>query len=120
VTGVQTCALPIFPVIVEGKRDSAALRELGLKGEIIEVHRGIGIYEFCEKIAEEFPAVALLTDWDEKGEAIHTSLARNLPGHFEKYTAFRGMLKILCQKDIRDVEGIPGLLERLEGPRGLN
>ncbi|MEK6651970.1 MAG: hypothetical protein AABY50_03470, partial [Nitrospirota bacterium] len=28
------------PVIVEGKRDAAALRELGLDGEIITLHSG--------------------------------------------------------------------------------
>ena len=106
----------VVPVVVEGKRDAAALRKLGLEGEIIELHRGIGMYEFCEKLAEQFPKIVLLMDWDDKGEQIHGTLAANLGGHFEGYSPFRGMLKDLCQKDIKDIEGIPRLLERLEGP----
>jgi len=104
------------PVIVEGKNDAVALKKLGLAGDIITLHRGVGIYDFCEEIAERFQKVVLLTDWDEKGESLHSSLLNNLRGLCEDYTAFRGMLKILCQKDIKDIEGIPRLLLRLEGP----
>jgi hypothetical protein len=39
----------------------------------------------------------------------------NLSGHWEEFSAFRGIIKILCQKDIKDIEGIPKLLGRLEG-----
>jgi 5S rRNA maturation endonuclease (ribonuclease M5) len=104
-----------IPVIVEGKNDVIALKKLGLSGEIITLHRGSTIYDFCEEIAEKFPRVVLLTDWDEKGEMLHGSLSDNLRGHIEDFTAVRGMLKMLCQKDIKDIEGIPKLLARLEG-----
>jgi 5S rRNA maturation endonuclease (ribonuclease M5) len=106
----------VIPVIVEGKKDAAALKKLGLEGNIIILHRGVSMYEFCEDIAETFPKVILLTDWDEKGEMLHRSLMSNLRGHCEDSMVFRGMLKILCQKDIKDIEGIPKLLGRLEGP----
>ncbi|MDA8083182.1 MAG: hypothetical protein M0024_05950 [Nitrospiraceae bacterium] len=106
----------VVPAIVEGKRDAGALKKLGLTGDIITLHRGLSLYDFCEEVAENFPKVILLTDWDEKGEMLHHSLSDHLKGHFEDYTVFRGMLKILCQKDIRDIEGIPKLLGRLEGP----
>lgn len=105
-----------IPVIVEGKNDVNALRKLGLCGEIITLHRGSTIYDFCEEIAEKFPRVVLLTDWDEKGEMLHSSLSDHLRGHIEDFTPVRGMLKMLCQKDIRDIEGLPKLLSRLEGP----
>lgn len=105
-----------IPVIVEGKNDVAALRKLGLAGEIITLHRGATVYEFCEEIAEKYPRVVLLTDWDDKGEMLHSSLSDNLRGHIEDFSPVRGMLKMLCQKDVRDIEGIPKLLARLEGP----
>ncbi|MGC2063914.1 MAG: toprim domain-containing protein [Thermodesulfovibrionales bacterium] len=105
-----------IPVIVEGKKDVSALKKLGLTGEIITLHRGATIYDFCEEVAEKFPRVVLLTDWDEKGEMLHSSLSDNLRGHIEDFSMVRGMLKMLCQKDIRDIEGIPKLLARLEGP----
>jgi 5S rRNA maturation endonuclease (ribonuclease M5) len=103
------------PVIVEGKRDVAALRKIGLVGEIITLHRGNGIYEFCEDIAERFHRVVLLMDWDSKGEDIFKSVSSHLRGLWEEFSPFREIVKVLCQKDIKDIEGVPLLLERLAG-----
>lgn len=103
-----------IPVIVEGKRDSAALRELGLSGEIITMHRGKSLYDFCEEISENFNKVVILLDWDDKGETLNKTLCGLLGGQWEAHAAFREILKILCQKDIKDIEGIPKLLRRLE------
>ncbi len=102
------------PVIVEGKKDAAALRKLGLAGEILTLHNGKSIYNFCEEITESFHRVIILLDWDEKGESLNKTLCRLLEGQWEEFSAFRELLKILCQKDIKDIEGIPKLLERLE------
>jgi len=33
------------PVIVEGRRDTDALRKIGLVGDIITLHSGKGVYE---------------------------------------------------------------------------
>ena len=104
-----------FPVIVEGKKDAIALKKLGLSGELITLHSGKGLYDFCEDMAQKFPRVVLLLDWDDKGEALYRSVSRNLDGHWEEFSAFRGIIKMLCQKDIKDIEGIPKLLLRLEG-----
>ena len=104
-----------IPVIVEGKKDAAALKKLGLVGDIITLHSGKGLYEFCEDIAEKFARVVILLDWDEKGEKLNSLVAEHLHGHWEGFSAFRWIIKILCQKDIKDVEGIPKLLGRLEG-----
>ena len=105
----------MFPIIVEGKKDALALRKLGLVGEIIMLHSGRGLYEFCEDIMEKYSRVVLLLDWDENGESLVRSLGRNLTGHWEEFSAFRDVIRILCQKDSKDVEGIPRLLQRLEG-----
>ncbi len=102
------------PVIVEGKRDAVALRKLGLAGEIRTVHNGKSIYDFCEDVSENFSRVVILLDWDEKGESLNKSLCSLLNGQWEEYSAFREIIKILCQKDIKDIEGIPTLLRRLE------
>jgi 5S rRNA maturation endonuclease (ribonuclease M5) len=105
------------PVIVEGKRDASALRRLGLVGEVVTLHAGKPIYDFCEDIAEKYQRVVILLDWDTRGEALNRKLGRNLKGHWEEFAAFRDILRILCQKDVKDIEGIPKLLERLEGPK---
>lgn len=104
-----------FPVIVEGKKDAQALRKIGLVGDIITLHSGKGLYDFCEDMITKFDKVIVLTDWDAKGESLQKSLSRHLAGHCEEFSGFRGILKILCQKDIKDVEGMPKLLVRLEG-----
>lgn len=104
-----------FPVIVEGKRDLLALRRLGLSGDILPLHCGKGLYDFSEEVAERFPKVILLMDWDTKGETLFSSLTSNLRGHWEEYAAFRELLRMICQKDIKDIESIPTLLLRLEG-----
>ncbi|NJD55716.1 MAG: hypothetical protein FIA94_04835 [Nitrospirae bacterium] len=103
------------PVIVEGKKDAQALRKLGLAGQIFVLHGGKGIYEFSEEIAEKCPVVVILLDWDAKGETLFKSLSCNLRTHWEEFADFRELLKMLCQKDIKDVESIPSLLMRLEG-----
>lgn len=105
------------PVIVEGKRDSEALKKLGLIGEIIILHRGNNLYEFCEEIAERHERVVLLLDWDERGESLYRFLSSHLKGHWEAYANFREILKILCQKDIKDIESIPRFIRNLEGIR---
>jgi 5S rRNA maturation endonuclease (ribonuclease M5) len=103
------------PVIVEGKKDALALRNLGLVGEIVTLHRGNNLYEFSEEVSEKFHKVILLLDWDDKGEALHKTLGANLKGQWEEYSGFREIIRILCQKDIKDIEGIPKLLKNLEG-----
>ena len=74
-----------------------------------------GIYEFCEDIAERFHRVVLLTDWDNKGEHLYKTVADHLKGSWEEFSPFREIVKVLCQKDIKDIEGVPLLLERLAG-----
>ncbi len=105
----------IIPVIVEGKKDAAALRRLGLVGEIITLHNGKSLYDFCTDITERFHRVIIMLDWDEKGESLNKAISKHLRGHWEEFSSFRVLLKMLCQKDINDIEGIPKLIRRLEG-----
>ncbi len=102
------------PVIVEGKRDRAALEMLGLTGEVITFNRGVRVHDFCEHIAERHDQVVLLTDWDREGDALHNKLGRELKGRWEIFRRFREVLRLMCQKEVKDVEGLPALLRRLE------
>jgi len=103
-----------IPVIVEGKKDASALRNLGLIGDIITLHNGKNLYDFCDDIIRRFHRVILLLDWDKKGEDLNRALSHYLKGHWEEFSSFRDFFKILCQKEIKDIEGIPTLLRRLE------
>ncbi len=106
------------PIIVEGKRDRRALRSLGITGEVILLHGGKTIYEFCEDILKQHERFILLLDWDERGEALQKSLSSHLKGHYEEFSLFRNRLKSLCQSDIKEIEDLPALLRRLMGKGG--
>ena len=101
------------PVVVEGKRDAAALRALGIEGEVITYNRGLSVHQFSEEVMETHDRVVLLMDWDRAGEKLQGRLARELAGLWEEHSDYRRVLKILCQKEVRDMEGIPGLIRRL-------
>ncbi len=103
------------PIIVEGRKDVIALRRLGFIGEIITVHAGKGLYEFCQNISEKFNRVVLLLDWDENGDILYKKLSTEMKGLWEEFAPFREIIKIMCQKDIRNIEDIPALLNRLSG-----
>ncbi|MEW6570222.1 MAG: toprim domain-containing protein [Nitrospirota bacterium] len=105
----------IVPVIVEGRKDASALRTLGLRGEILTLHNGKSLYDFCGEVIEKFSRVVILLDWDRKGEDLNSVLSDHLEGLWEEFSSFREIIRLLCQKDIRDIEGIPKLLRRLEG-----
>src|SRR4030042_4788911 len=104
-----------IPVIVEGKKDASAVRNLGLVGDIITLHNGQNLYDFCDDIIHRFHRVIVLMDWDRKGETLNKTVSIHLKGCWEEFSSFRELLKILCQKEIKDIEGIPKLLMRLEG-----
>jgi len=109
----------LVPIIVEGKRDKKALRDIGFDGEIITLHSGKSIYEFSETIASRFEKVVLLIDWDEKGEELYSKVGESLQGMWEDFASIRELLKILCQKEIAEVEEIPSLFLRIAG-QGLD
>jgi 5S rRNA maturation endonuclease (ribonuclease M5) len=104
-----------IPIIVEGKKDAIALRKLGISGEIITLHNGKNLYEFCMEITERYDKVVILLDWDKKGENLNKIVSENLKGYWEEHSLFRELFKLLCQKEIHDIEGLPSLLRRLEG-----
>jgi len=53
-------------VIVEGKRDSAALVKLGYSGKILEFHRFNGMIKFADSAAK-YRKIIILIDGDRKG-----------------------------------------------------
>lgn len=101
------------PLIVEGKRDREALRSLGVKGDIISLNRGQGMHEFAESVAGSHERVVLLMDWDSTGEKLQERLTREFKGMWEEHESFRRLLRVLCQKEVRDIEGLPALIRRL-------
>lgn len=103
------------PIIVEGKKDKKALRELGFDGEIITLHSGKSIYEFSETVAHRYEKIVLLIDWDEKGQELYKKICENLHGMWEDFASIREVLKMLCQKEVSEIDEIPKLFHRIAG-----
>lgn len=103
-----------IPVIVEGEQDVRTLRKLGLQGTILKVHSGKTLYEFCLDLSERYSRVVLLMDWDNRGQQIHTQLARDLEADWMPYDSFRQCLKLLCHPEIQEVEQLARHLQTLK------
>jgi 5S rRNA maturation endonuclease (ribonuclease M5) len=105
-----------IPVIVEGRRDVAALRRLGLKGIISTLHCGQTVAAFGERIARRFPCVILLLDWDRRGRQLHTQLTLHLEAEWEEHNYIRQELISLCKSAISSIEDLPALLAVYDAP----
>ena len=75
-----------IPIIVEGKKDTAALRILGFTGIVEQLNRGWDLDRFCTYLFEEYgtrnsqggAAVELLMDWDRTGGRLQKTLIEKL------------------------------------------
>jgi 5S rRNA maturation endonuclease (ribonuclease M5) len=105
-----------IPVIVEGRRDVAALRRLGLRGTIATVHCGQTVAAFGERINRRFASVILLLDWDQRGRQLHAQLTRHLEADWEEYNYIRQELIGLCKSAISCVEELPAWLTAQDAP----
>jgi 5S rRNA maturation endonuclease (ribonuclease M5) len=58
------------PIMVEGKRDEKALRDMGIMGKILKVQTSSSVLELCESVARDYKSVILFTDIDSAGKRI--------------------------------------------------
>ena len=101
-----------IPVIVEGEKDVAALRSLGLSGEIIILNVGMSIPDFCDKLSERFSEIIVLTDWDRTGGRLAGLLCSQLKGRVKCDMLFREVCMRCCM--VRVVEGLQSFLQTLK------
>ena len=103
------------PIIVEGNRDVAALRRLGITKNVTALHRGDTIFAFTEEIAKRHRKAVILTDWDRRGgllaRMLREALAAN--GVAANHT-LRARIVILSKKEIKDIESMPTFIARLK------
>jgi 5S rRNA maturation endonuclease (ribonuclease M5) len=75
-----------IPIIVEGKKDTDALRELGFTGTIEQLNRGWDLDRFCTYLFETYgtrnseggAVLELLMDWDRTGTTLQKKLVEKL------------------------------------------
>lgn len=101
------------PIVVEGIRDVASLRELGLSGHIIPLHSGDPLFTLAEEIAAQADEVILLTDWDAKGQTLFDSLRAALAANGVKSDGkFRDDLRHWIRPTLQDVESLAGYVAK--------
>ncbi|NJE84775.1 toprim domain-containing protein [Thermococcus sp. CX2] len=95
-------------IIVEGPRDEVALRNLGVRAEIIRLSR-LPLSEIA-LIASSYDEVMILTDFDRKGEELARKLLQYLEGYSCRVDSeTRKELKRISKKDIKGIEDLYGL-----------
>jgi len=81
-------------VVVEGKRDSIALKKLGYTGKVLEFHRFGGMIDFTDSVAK-YKNLILLFDRDKKG--------RRLTGKTIKLLQRRTKIDLSFKKRLREI-----------------
>ncbi|HUV24850.1 MAG TPA: toprim domain-containing protein [Methanomassiliicoccales archaeon] len=101
-------------LLVEGKKDKAALWVLGVEGDVMPIQNGRRIFQVAEELAREGREAIILTDWDRKGGQFCRLLKQALKACGVPYDdAKRAKLARLSKKEIKDVESLPAFMSRL-------
>lgn len=90
-------------VIVEGKRDSAALAKLGYSGKILEFHRFNGIVKFADSAAK-YHKIILLLDGDRTGKYLTKKIIELLEHRTKIDLLFKKKLVSITKGKIRFIE----------------
>jgi 5S rRNA maturation endonuclease (ribonuclease M5) len=100
-------------LVVEGKRDVIALKSLGFNGNFrLATHHSL--VNFSEDLAKTGKQIVILTDWDRRGNILADKLVQNLHAlGINPDMRIRELIVSLVQKEIKDIESLPGYVEKL-------
>ena len=90
-------------VIVEGKRDSNALRKIGYTGKILEFHRFTGMINFADSVAK-FERLIILFDRDKKGRTLTGKTIQLLQRRTKVDLTFKRKLRMITKGKIMFIE----------------
>ena len=90
-------------VVVEGKRDSAALVKLGYSGKILEFHKFNGMIKFADSAAK-YHKIILLLDGDRKGKYLTKKIIELLERRSKIDLLFKKKLVSITKGKIRFIE----------------
>jgi len=106
-------------ILVEGRKDRAALEVLGVRGEIVQVQDAGGLFRVAEDLARQGKGAVILTDWDRKGGQLAELLRNALRACAVSYDdSVRARLSALSKKEIKDIESLPSYISYLVTHRG--
>ena len=90
-------------VIVEGKRDSEALKNLGFSGRVLEFHKFRGLRKFVDLVSE-YNSLIILLDRDRKGRYLTTKIVEQLERRVKIDLSFKRKLVSITKGKIRFIE----------------
>ena len=90
-------------VIVEGKRDSNALKKLGYYGKILEFHKFGGMNDFADSVAR-YNRLIILFDRDRKGRALTSKTIQLLQRRTKVDLSFKRKLRLITKGKIMFIE----------------
>ena len=113
---LSSCVEQGMPILIEGKKDEEALRELGITGNIIKVSgSGLKLFEVAEIAAKTSSKVIILTDFDKKGDILAKKLSEDIQslGSHPDLNIRKNIIKI-TRRYIKDIESLPKHMKQLE------
>ncbi len=90
-------------VIVEGKHDSTALKNLGFSGKVLEFHKFGGINKFVDSVAR-YDNLIILFDRDRKGRYLTGKIIEKLQRRTKIDLSFKRKLVSITKGKIRFIE----------------
>ena len=90
-------------VIVEGKRDTAALRKIGFSGKVLEFHKFCGMINFVDSVAKHENLI-ILFDGDKKGKYLTGKTMQLLQRRTNVDFRFKRKLTSITKGKIRFIE----------------
>jgi 5S rRNA maturation endonuclease (ribonuclease M5) len=90
-------------VVVEGKRDSVALKKLGYSGKVLEFHRFAGMVNFTDSVSK-YKRLIILFDRDKKGRRLTGKTIKLLQRRTKVDLSFKRKLRIITKGKIMFIE----------------
>lgn len=103
-------------LIVEGERDIASLRAIGIDGNIIAIKSGRRtLQETIDELSSANKEIILLTDFDRRGKELAERLSKSLNTMRVKVNLkFWRELCGLLNSDVKDIEGLATCLKNIK------
>lgn len=115
--GLEEASRDGTPILVEGEKDEAALRALGVHGLVVRINAGRPLFAFFEDLGRRHRRAILLVDWDLAGgklaRRIRESCAANSIALDE---AHRKALSMAVGGAVKTVESLDTYLATLRKP----
>ncbi len=90
-------------VVVEGKRDSIALKKLGYSGKVLEFHRFGGMIDFTDSVSK-YKRLIILFDRDKKGRKLTGKTIQLLQRRTKIDLSFKKRLREITKGKIMFIE----------------